>query len=129
MNSLLSLYTFDVSVNGSLPHGDTLCMLSYEPSTEPQSDAKDDQDDAKNDQEEEARRRRKSCQVPAGGTTSGPSGTTSSSRLEVLPLAPAVLPPAPGIPARGTTARSTGRSTASSKMLSDVPNGTTPVLA
>ena len=44
VNSLLSLYTFDVLVNGSLPHGDTLCMLSYEPSMEPQGDSKDDQD-------------------------------------------------------------------------------------
>ena len=35
VNSLLSLHTFDVSVNGLLLHGTTLCILSYEPSMEP----------------------------------------------------------------------------------------------
>ena len=52
VNSLLSLHTFDVSVNGSLPHGDTLCMLSYEPPMEPQGDAKEGQEDGQGDAKE-----------------------------------------------------------------------------
>ena len=64
VNSLLSLYTFDVSVNGSLPHGDTFCMLSYEPPMERQEGAKEDQEDGhgdaledqEDDQEEEGRK-------------------------------------------------------------------------
>ena len=49
VNSLLSLYTFDVSVNGSLPHGDTFCILSYEPSMEHQEGTKEDQEDGHDD--------------------------------------------------------------------------------
>ena len=63
VNSLLSLYTFDVSVNGSLPHGDTFCMLSYEPSMKTQSDAKDDQDKGQEEEEGEGEKTR------GGGST------------------------------------------------------------
>ena len=64
VNSLLSLHTFDVSVNRSLPHGDTICMLRYEPPMEHQMGAKEDQEDGhgdalegqEEDQEEEGRK-------------------------------------------------------------------------
>ena len=53
VNSLLSLHTFDVSVNGSLPHGDTLCILSYITSMDSQDGAKDDQEGTRKDDQEE----------------------------------------------------------------------------
>ena len=44
VNSLLTLHTFDVAVNGVLPHGTTLCVLRYEPPKERQDDAGSDQE-------------------------------------------------------------------------------------
>ena len=44
VNSLLTLHTFDVAVNGVLPHGTTLCVLRYEPPKELQDDAESDQE-------------------------------------------------------------------------------------
>ena len=63
MNSLLSRYTFDISVNGSLPHGDTFCMLSYEPPRERQEVAKEGQEGG---QEEEEAGRKKRALMPTG---------------------------------------------------------------
>ena len=63
VNSLLSLYTFDVSMNGSLPHGDTFCMLSYEPPMERQEGAKEGQQGG---QEEEEAGRKKRPLMPIG---------------------------------------------------------------
>ena len=80
VNSLLSLHTFDVSVNGSLPHGDTLCMLNYEPPREPQGDAKDDQDKSQEEEKEGEE------EDSGGGTTGAPSGTTAAPQAEVPPV-------------------------------------------
>ena len=44
VNSFLTLHTFDVSVNGILPHGTTFCVLRYEPPKERQDDARSDQE-------------------------------------------------------------------------------------
>ena len=74
VHSLLSLYTFDVSVNGSLPHGDTFCMLSYEPPRERQEVAKEDQEGGREDegadqedgQEDEEAGRKKRALMPTG---------------------------------------------------------------
>ena len=38
VNSLLSLHEFDLSMNGSLPQADMLCVLRYEPDINPQMD-------------------------------------------------------------------------------------------
>ena len=74
VNSLLSRYTFDISVNGSLPHGDTFCMLSYEPPRERQEVAKEDQEGGREDegadqedgQEDEEAGRKKRALMPTG---------------------------------------------------------------
>ena len=79
VNSLLSLHEFDVLVNGSLPHADTLCILRYDPSMDSQDVAKDVRDDgqevsqgAKKKEEEERNQQQGPPDCPA--ETAGLSG-------------------------------------------------------
>ena len=86
VNSLLTLHTFDVAVNGVLPHGTTLCVLRYEPPKERQDDAGSDQEkghdavkkDREDGQEDASKKvkkkaKRESCQAgrPSPGLAQG----------------------------------------------------------
>ena len=51
VNSLLTLHTFDVAVNGVLPHGTTLCVLRCETPMDLRRDAKDDQEEGQDEAE------------------------------------------------------------------------------
>ena len=80
VNSLLTSFTFDDLVNGVLPHGTTLCVISYRPLVDTQDEAqgaaKEDPEDGREEVEEEEEARNKI-------------------QAAVLPLTPAVLPPTP----------------------------------
>ena len=101
VNSLLYLHTFDVSVNGSLPHGDTLCMLSYEPSMEPQGDAKDDQDKGQEEEEEEEATRRRGAYGSRSGTTAASTAPSTAT--------PKILADAPAVPSRYRPSTTAGK--------------------
>ena len=131
MNSLLSFYTFDVSVNGSLPHGDTLCMLSYEPPMElqedGQGDAQEDQedghDDAQEDQEdgqEEEGRKEEEGGSQEGQPPARPRPAPSATRPASSPAYP------PGRLPRASRLALSGRCPASLRISRPARSATTP---